>query len=114
MRGGSEGGKDITMTVRETIEAKLTDTFEPAHLEVVNESGNHNVPPGSESHFKVVIVATGFEGKRLLERHRMVNATLADELAGPVHALALHTYTEADWTARFGAHPMSPPCRGGR
>ena len=101
------------MTVTETIETKLAETFDPAHLEVVNESGNHNVPPGSESHFKVVIVAAGFEGKRLIERHRLVNAALADELAGPVHALALHTYTQADWAARFGAHPMSPPCRGG-
>ena len=101
------------MTVGEAIGAKLAATFEPAHLEITNESGNHNVPPGSESHFKVVIVAAGFEGKRLLERHRLVHAALADLLAGPIHALALHTYTEADWKAKFGAHPMSPPCRGG-
>lgn len=101
------------MTVHEAIAAKLAATFEPAHLDITNESGNHNVPPGSESHFKVVIVAAGFEGKRLIERHRLVHAALSDLLAGPIHALALHTYTEADWSARFGAHPMSPPCRGG-
>ena len=81
---------------------------------VENESPNHNVPAGSESHFRVVVVAEGFEGRRLLERHRMVNAVLEDELAGPVHALALHTYTQADWKARFGEAPMSPPCLGGQ
>lgn len=101
------------MTVSATIETKLTAAFHPAHLEVVNESGNHNVPPGSESHFKVVIVADGFDGRRLIDRHRMVNAALAEELAGCVHALALHAYTRDDWAERFGAAPMSPPCRGG-
>lgn len=102
------------MNVQETIEAKLAEALAPAHLVVENESPNHNVPAGSESHFRVVVVAGGFEGRRLLERHRMVNAVLEDELAGPVHALALHTYTQADWKARFGEAPMSPPCLGGQ
>ena len=99
--------------VKDRIEQKLTDAFEPRHLEVVNESGNHNVPDGSETHFKVVIVSDEFDGRRLLARHRHVNETLADELAGPVHALAIHTYTALDWQERFGNAPMSPPCRGG-
>ncbi len=99
--------------LRERIEEKLARAFNPRHLEVVNESANHNVPPGSETHFKVVIVAELFEGERLLARHRRVNEALAEELAGGVHALALHTYTAAEWTKRFGAAPMSPPCLGG-
>ena len=73
------------------------------HLEVINESGNHNVAPGSESHFKVVLVAAEFEGQRLLARHRRVNGVLADELADSVHALALHTYTESN-----GANDSAP------
>jgi BolA protein len=81
---------------------------------VVNESGNHNVPPGSETHFKVVLVSDAFEGQRLLARHRAVNETLAEELAGGVHALALHTYTPGEWQDRFGDAPMSPPCLGGK
>ena len=81
-----------------------------AHLEVVNESGNHNVPDGSESHFKVVLVSERFDGMRLVARHRLVNQTLAGELAGPVHALALHTYTAEEWRARYQDAPMSPPC----
>lgn len=101
------------MQVQSRIEAKLAERFSPAHLEVRNESGGHNVPPGSETHFKVVIVADAFAGQRLVARHRLVNAALAEELAGPVHALAIHTYTEAEWRARIGEAPLSPACRGG-
>ncbi len=68
------------MTVQVQIEEKLARAIEPLHLEVVNESGNHNVPAGSETHFKVVLVAECFQGERLLARHRRVNAVLADEL----------------------------------
>ncbi|MYD43593.1 MAG: BolA/IbaG family iron-sulfur metabolism protein [Gammaproteobacteria bacterium] len=100
------------MTVQEAIETKLAE-LDPLHLEVVNESDNHNVPEGSESHFKVVIVSDQFEGTRLLDRHRLVNGLLADELAGPVHALAIHAYTQDNWRQRFGEAPMSPPCLGG-
>lgn len=101
------------MTIQERIVAKLDARFSPEHLEVVNESGGHNVPAGSETHFKVVMVAGSFAGERLLARHRMVHATLADELANGVHALALHTYTSQEWRDRFGDAPMSPPCLGG-
>ena len=99
--------------LQERIERKLADALDPEHLEVVNESGGHNVPDGSETHFKVVIVAADFDGQRLLQRHRLVNRTLAEELAGGVHALAMHTYTADEWRERFGAAPMSPPCLGG-
>jgi BolA family transcriptional regulator, general stress-responsive regulator len=101
------------MTIQQTIEDKLADALSPLHLEVVNESANHHVPPGSESHFKVVVVSPMFDGERLIARHRRVNALLATELRVSIHALALHTYTEAEWRQRFGAAPMSPPCRGG-
>ena len=101
------------MTVQNQIESKLTEGFELLHLEVLNESDGHNVPPGSESHFKVVLVSPEFESLRLLARHRRVNEVLADELAGSVHALAIHTYTDAEWRQRFAETPMSPPCLGG-
>ena len=100
------------MNVHTTLEQKLA-TLDPLHLDVENESGNHNVPPGSESHFKVTIVCSAFDGLRLIQRHRLINDLLKEELAGPIHALALHTYTEEDWVARFGEAPMSPPCLGG-
>ena len=102
------------MNMQQAIEHKLSERFDPAHLDVRNESGNHNVPPGSESHFKVVLVSEQFAGMPLLARHRLVNETLRDELAGGVHALAIHTYTAEEWRRRFGDAPMSPPCLGGK
>jgi BolA protein len=101
------------MSVQQTIESRLGERFTPLHLEVVNESHMHSVPPGSESHFKVTLVSEAFVGRRLVERHRAVNETLADALSGPVHALALHTLTPEEWFARGGAVPDSPPCLGG-
>lgn len=101
------------MSMQSTIEKKLTDATSAMHLEVINESNNHNVPPGSESHFKVVLVSNEFEGQPLIARHRTINKLLADELQNGVHALALHTYTESEWRERHGEAPMSPPCRGG-
>jgi BolA protein len=100
-------------TVQATIEEKLTAGVELAHLEVINESANHNVPAGSSSHFKVVLVAAEFEGQRLLQRHRLVNKLLQAELAGQIHALAIHAFSPAEWLARHGDSPMSPPCLGG-
>ncbi|KXI22110.1 transcriptional regulator BolA [Photobacterium sanguinicancri] len=99
--------------LQERIIEKLEHAFSPAHLDVVNESYMHNVPAGSESHFKVVIVCSEFEGKRLIGRHRAVNAVLADELANHIHALAMHTYTPTEWKSLIEGAPSSPACHGG-
>lgn len=101
------------MIVQTEIEKKLAETFSPLHLEVINESDNHNVPEGSESHFKVVVVSPEFAEKNLLARHRMINTALADELKNSIHALAIHTYTEDEWKEESNGAPMSPPCLGG-
>ena len=101
------------MRTQETIQQKLQQQFAPLHLEVANESHMHNVPEGSESHFRVVLVSEQFEGKPLVQRHRAVNAALATELGGGVHALALHTMTPEEWFAKGGEAPESPPCMGG-
>ena len=101
------------MTVQETIENKLAQGIDLQHLQVINESNRHNVPPGSESHFKLVLVASAFATMSLLERHRLVNTLLAEELAGGVHALAIHAYTEDEWRRQAGDAPLSPPCLGG-
>ena len=102
------------MGVQERIETKLNTVFDPLHLEVINESGNHNVPPGSESHFKVVIVSDRFVGVSLLKQHQMVNDTLAEELAGPVHALSIQSKTQTQWEKINGKVRDSPPCLGGK
>lgn len=100
------------MTVKDTIGEKLANAIALKHMEVINESGNHNVPAGSESHFKVVLVADEFIDQRLVARHRRVNEILADELKVKIHALSIHTYTQEEWRARNGDAPLSPPCRG--
>ena len=100
------------MSMQEVIETKLASGLPLDHLEVVNESGNHNVPAGSESHFKVVLVSAEFVDLRLVERHRKVNTILADELKNHIHALAIHTYTASEWHKRHGDAPLSPPCLG--
>jgi BolA protein len=103
-----------TMSVQENIERKIAEGLEVLHLEVINESSQHNVPPGSESHFKVVVVSNDFLEKNLLAQHRMVYKLLGSELQNQVHALALHTYTEQGWRESQGTTPMSPPCLGGK
>ena len=101
------------MKIQNIIENKLLSHFNPLHLEVINESSKHNVPAGSESHFKVVIVTPTFNGERLIKRHRLFNSVLKDELANDIHALALHTYTQEEWQKQLGEFPKSPNCLGG-
>lgn len=102
----------IKQHMQQQIDARLREGFEITRLEIINESHDHNVPAGSETHFKVVIVSPAFEGLSLVKRHQAVYAQLQAQLAGGVHALALHTYTGAEWAAREAA-PDSPACRGG-
>lgn len=100
------------MKIKELIETKL-QSLQPQFLEVINESHMHNVPKGSESHFKVIIVSNEFTGKMLVARHRMVNNILTDELTHSIHALVLHTMTIEEWFEKSGTPHVSPPCLGG-
>ncbi len=101
------------MKIQNSIQQKLERTFNPSHLEVTNESHMHNVPPNSESHFKVVIVSDLFDGKMLIARHRLINEALKEELDGQIHALALHTLTSDEWDVKQQHVLSSPPCHGG-
>lgn len=101
------------MSIHQTIENKLQATFSPSVLQVENETHMHNVPPDSESHFKVVVVSEAFEGKSLVQRHRMVNQCLSDELQNHIHALAIHTFTASQWESKNAVDLQSPPCQGG-
>lgn len=79
--------------VADRLAHKLTETFTPSRLEVIDESHRHaghaGARPGGESHFHVVIEAGAFEGLSRIERQRRIYAVLADELAGPIHALTV-------------------------
>ncbi len=87
--------------IRAGIERKLTAVLAPQSLEVIDEShhhaghGHHHHPDG-ETHFRVEIISAAFEGKSRVERHRMINALLAEELAGRVHALAIGARTPGE------------------
>ncbi len=101
------------MTMQARIESKLTAAFAPDELAVVNESHMHSVPPGSETHFKVLVVSGAFDGIGRVDRHRRVHDALRDELAEGVHALALRAMTPGEY-ARTGAEGfVSPRCLGG-
>ncbi len=101
------------MSVRQTIETKIRSALAPSHLEVINESHMHSVPPGSESHFRVVVVSERFEDLPLVRRHQRVNRILEQELQAGLHALSLQTLTASEWTRRGGETLASPACLGG-
>lgn len=98
--------------IQQKITEKLTKLFEPTHLEVINESYMHNVPKGSESHFKVIVVSNEFDGKSKIDQHRMVNEALKEELEKSVHALSIKAKTPKQWEKNSKVDP-SPDCMGG-
>lgn len=79
--------------ITETIRRKLDEAFAPARLDVIDDSQKHRghagYREGGESHFRVEIVSSAFEGQSRLDRQRAINEVLASELAGPVHALSI-------------------------
>jgi BolA protein len=94
------------------MEAKLKEAFAPERLDVINEShlhaGHHHVIGGhhaefdgkGETHFRIRIVSPKFAGMSRIERHRAVNAVLADELKTGVHALAIEAAAPGERTRR--------------
>jgi BolA protein len=88
------------MSVAERIRAKLAAALAPTALTVIDESHRHaghiGARPEGETHFQLDIVSEAFAGRSRLERHRLVHGVLAEELAGPVHALSLRMRTPAE------------------
>ncbi len=82
------------MRTADLITKKLSEAFTPQSLKVLDESHQHEGHaghrPGGQTHYRVYIVSEAFNGKTRLERHRMINQLLSAELAGSVHALAIH------------------------
>jgi BolA family transcriptional regulator, general stress-responsive regulator len=88
------------VSVEALMREKLMVALEPVRLDIVNESelhaGHRSSPGTGDSHFKVLIVSPKFAGKSRVERHRMVNAVLAEEVGRRVHALALNAYAPGE------------------
>lgn len=101
---GDNGGMSRIEHIRGALAA-----LSPTHLEVLDESHMHS--RGLETHYKAVIASDAFEGLSAVRRHQAVYAAMGT-LMGGIHALALHTYTPAEWAAQ-GRAPDSPRCMGG-
>ena len=101
------------MSREELINNKLEQQFNPIFLDVENETHNHNVPADAESHYKVIVVSKEFSGKPLIQRHRLINKCLANDLQNGIHALAMHTFTPEEWDKKEDKAMLSPKCHGG-
>lgn len=83
------------MSAEKRLQVKLMVALEPSRLDIINESalhaGHRSSPGTGESHFRILVVSDRFSGLNRVQRHRLVNEALADELSGRIHALALTT-----------------------
>ena len=100
------------MSMQTVLEQKLRLELDPAFLEVLNESHMHG-GPATDSHFRLTVVSSRFTDMNRVGRHRLIYRLLSAELAGDIHALALHLYTPDEWQQRDRTIPASPDCRGG-
>ena len=90
------------MSLQTRMREKLMVALRPTRLDVVNEShlhaGHASSPGTGESHFRILIVSDAFAGKSRVERHRLVNEAVREELAGGVHALAIRALAPGEPT----------------
>jgi len=90
--------------IADRLKAKLNQALAPQQLEIHDDSAKHSghagAREGGESHFSVLVVSEGFAGLNRVARQRLINAALAEELAGPVHALSLQALTPAEYAAQ--------------
>jgi len=100
-------------TIIHEIESILQKAFNPSHLEVINETPNHNVSQDHVSHLKVIMVSEHFSDLSLVQRHRAIMGSLASYFEQDLHALALKAYTSDEWAKKTKGNLDSPPCRGG-
>jgi len=97
----------MTTLIHDRILGKVQAALSPVYVDLQNESHMH-AGPATESHFKLVVVSDGFAGLSKVKRHQKIYQLVKEELDGPVHALALHLYTEAEW--KLTKVPESPKC----
>ena len=86
----------------------LSTSMNLSSLKIINESFMHNVPKGSESHFKIVVVTNDFDNLSIIKRHKLIYKTL-DSLMNKIHALSIHAFNEEE----FKLNPIildSPEC----
>ena len=98
--------------IKDKIEEKLKTQISSLYVEVINESPNHNVPDGAESHFKVIVVSNDFENMRPVQRHQLIYKALNEEMK-LIHAIEIHPFTKTEWDKNNQSSSDSPDCLGG-
>lgn len=102
--------KRLFTTVQNSLETRLREVFNPTHLQVINESHMHS--RGSDTHFKLIVVSSAFQGLKLIQRHRAVNEALGEAWSSGVHSLTITAKTPEEWEENSEVK-RSPGCRGG-
>ncbi len=102
------------MTRQNRIHTQLLEALGPEVFALENESHMHNVPSGSETHFKVLVVSSKFQGQNRVARQRLVNQALAGEFNSGLHALTQMTLTPEEYESKKDSlNFISPECMGG-
>lgn len=101
------------MSRKKRIEQLVTEELSPVYLSVEDESSNHHVPAGAQTHFKVTVVSSGFADLTRIARHRLLNQLLGNEFDLGLHALSMHLFTPEEWQSKQKPVLTSPACRDG-
>ena len=101
------------MSRKERIRHQLSQNFLPAFLSVEDESYQHHVAEGAQTHFKVIIVSPHFNELTRIARHKLVNHLLSPEFEQGLHALSMHLYTPKEWEVCGTTILKSPTCKDG-
>lgn len=101
------------MSRKNRIEGLLNQEIMPSYLNVEDESVNHHVPEGAQTHFKITAVSSRFKDLSLIGRHKLLNQLLSKEFECGLHALSMHLFTPEEWEKRNGTVLQSPNCKGG-
>ncbi|MGL5741931.1 MAG: BolA family protein [Legionella sp.] len=101
------------MSRKNRIEELLNKELAPIYLDVEDESMNHHVPEGAQTHFKVTVVSQHFTDLSRIARHRLLNRLLSSEFELGLHALSMHLFTVEEWEKRNATVLESPKCKGG-
>lgn len=101
------------MSRKNRIEELVSQELTPEYLKVEDESANHHVPEGAQTHFKLTVVSPRFTDLSRISRHRLLNQMLKKEFELGMHALSMHLFTPKEWEDRNKQVNQSPLCKGG-
>ena len=101
------------MLRKDFIEQELNKALNPESLSVEDESRFHHVPENAQTHFKISVVSSQFNGLKRIERHKIINQLFKKEFDQGLHALSMHLYTSEEWKQQSNSVLKSPACKDG-